>query len=62
MKDDSVSIKITQDVYNKSIECCKQNFQGRFVPPQRGDEPVTTRGLQKKLIVIWNSLRRWKSL
>jgi len=45
---DSVSIKITQDMYEKGLAVCKRNLRGRLVL-NKGNKPYTTRDIQLKI-------------
>lgn len=43
-----VSIKITQDIYEKGMAVCKRNLRGRLVL-NKGDKPYATKDIQMKL-------------
>jgi hypothetical protein len=58
IRGESVSIRISQAPYEKGIEICKRNLQGRLVL-SKGDKPYTSKDLQLKLQKIWKTTGPW---
>lgn len=58
IKGDSLHIKITQSEYEKGLNDCKRNLQGRLMF-NKGDRPMTARDLKVKLSALWNPSCPW---
>jgi len=48
IRGERVSIKITQDIYEKGMDVCKTNLRGRLVL-NKGDKPYATKEIKSKL-------------
>ncbi|MCI26271.1 NBS resistance protein, partial [Trifolium medium] len=61
IKGDSLSIKITQEEYERGLTDCKRNHHGRLLL-NKGDKPMTARDLSTKLSKIWLTSSQWKMI
>lgn len=59
IKGDSLSIKISQEDYEKGIDDCKRLLHGRMVM-SKGDKPYTAKDLFLKLSKLWKLSGNWK--
>lgn len=55
---DSISIKISEDEYQKGLDSCKNNLHGRFLLP-KGSAPIKFQDLKSKLAKLWKPLGSW---
>ena len=58
IRGESVSITITQQIYEKGLEICKHNLRGRLVL-NKGDKPYTTKDIHLKLQKQWKTTGEW---
>jgi len=58
IRGESVSITITQQIYEKGLEICKHNLRGRLVL-NKGDKPYTTKDIHLKLQKQWKIIGDW---
>lgn len=61
IRGDTVSIAITQEIYEKGTAFCKRHLRGRLVL-NKGDKPYLTRDLQLKLQKQWTTTQPWTML
>jgi hypothetical protein len=61
IRGDTVSIAITQEIYEKGTDFCKRHLRGRLVL-NKGDKPYLTRDLQLKLQKQWTTTQPWTML
>jgi hypothetical protein len=61
IRGETVSIKITQDIYEKRMALCKRNLRGRLVL-NKGDKPYATKDIQLKLQKLWSTTDTWSML
>ncbi|KEH27899.1 hypothetical protein MTR_5g048840 [Medicago truncatula] len=61
IRGERVSIKITQDIYEKGMTACKTNLRGRLVL-NKGDKPFATKEIQSKLQKLWKTTGAWKMM
>lgn len=58
IRGESVSITISQQIYENGLEVCKHNLQGRLVL-NKGDKPYTTKDIHLKLQKQWKVSGEW---
>jgi len=58
IRGERVSIKITQNIYEKGMAFCKTNLRGRLVM-NKGDKPYATKEIQSKLQKLWKTTGAW---
>jgi hypothetical protein len=58
---ESVSIKISQALYEKGMAVCKRNLCGRLVL-NKGDKPYATKDIHLKLQKQWKTIGAWSML
>jgi len=58
IRGESVSITISQQIYEKGLEICKHNLRGRLVL-SKGDKPYTTKDIHLKLQKQWKTTGEW---
>jgi hypothetical protein len=58
---ETVSITISQDMYEKGMAFCKRHLCGRLVL-NKGDKPYLTRDIQLKLEKQWKTTQTWTIL
>jgi len=58
IRGEQVSIKITQEVYEKGTAVCKHNLRGRLIL-NKGDKPYTKQDIQMKLQKVWKTSANW---
>jgi len=58
IRGERVSMKITQDIYEKGMTVCKTNLRGRLLL-NKGDKPYATKEIQSKLQKLWKTTRAW---
>jgi len=61
IRGESVSIKISQDMYEKGMAVCKRNLRGRLVL-NKGDKRYTTKDIHLKLQNQWKTTWAWNML
>lgn len=61
IRGDSLSIRITQPVYEKGVDVCKRNLCGRLVL-YKGDKPYASREIEDKLKKQWKMVAPWTLL
>jgi len=54
----SVSIHISEDIYEKGMAVCKRNLRGRLVM-NKGKKPYTTKDIHTKLQNQWKTTGAW---
>jgi len=58
IRGETVSIQISQHVYEKGMEVCKRNLRGRLVL-NKGDKPYTKKDIHSKLQKQWKTTGAW---
>lgn len=58
IRGESVSIQISEQVYDKGMSVCKRNLRGRLVL-SKGDKPYTAKDIQLKLQKQWKTKGIW---
>ena len=58
VRGEQVSIKITQDVYEKGTTVCKHNLRGQLLL-NKGDKPYTKKDIQTQLLKVWKTTATW---
>lgn len=58
IRGEQVSVKITQEVYEKGTAVCKHNLRGRLIL-NKGDKPYAKKDIQTKLQKIWKTTGNW---
>jgi len=58
IRGESVSITISQQIYEKGLEIYKHNLRGRLVL-SKGDKPYTTKDIHLKLQKQWKTTGEW---
>jgi len=58
IRGEQVSVKITQEVYEKGKAVCKNNLRGRLILI-KGDKPYTKKDIQMKLQKVWITTASW---
>lgn len=58
IRGESVSITITQQIYERGLEICKHNLRGRLVL-NKGDKPYTNKDIHLKLLKQWKTSGEW---
>ena len=58
---EKVSIKITEDIYEKGTNFCKTNLRDRLVL-NKGNMPYATKEIKFKLHKLWKTTRAWHML
>ena len=61
IRGEKVSIKITEDIYEKGTNFCKTNLRGRLVL-NKGNKPYATKEIKCKLHKLWKTTRAWHML
>jgi hypothetical protein len=61
LKGNSLSIKISEDVYQTGLANCNNYLHGRLVL-SRGDHPVSSKDLRDKLLHLWKPIDCWKMI
>ncbi|KAK2388420.1 hypothetical protein QL285_062107 [Trifolium repens] len=61
LKGNSLSIKISEDVYQTGLAKCNNYLHGRLVL-SRGDHPVSSKDLRDKLLLLWKPIDCWKMI
>jgi len=61
IRGERVSIKITQDFYERGMNFCKSNLRGRLVL-NKGDKPYSTKEIESKLQKLWKTGGAWHML
>ncbi|WJX52654.1 hypothetical protein P8452_38744 [Trifolium repens] len=61
LKGNSLSIKISEDVYQTGLANCNNYLHGRLVL-SRGDHPVSSKDLRDKLLLLWKPIDCWKMI
>ena len=61
IRGDTLSIRITQPVYEKGVNVCKRNLRGRLVL-NKGDKPYASKEIEDKLKKQWKTAAPWKLL
>ena len=59
IKGDSLSIRIGQEEYVKSLAECQNALRGRLTLV-KGDKPYTSRDLVTKIAKVWKTACKWK--
>jgi len=59
LKGNSLSIKISEDVYQFGLPNCNNYLHGRLVMSQ-GDKPLCSKDLRDKLSHVWKPIKPWK--
>jgi len=55
LKGNSLSIKISEEVYQSGLANCNNYLHGRLVL-SRGDKPISSKDLRNKLLSLWKSI------
>jgi len=58
IRGEQVSVKITEEVYEKGTAVCKHNLRGRLIL-NKGDKPYTKKDIQTKLQKVWKTTANW---
>jgi hypothetical protein len=61
LKGNSLSIKISEDVYQSGLANCNNYLHGRLVL-SKGDKPFSSKDLRKKLLQLWKHVEQWKMI
>jgi hypothetical protein len=61
LKGNTLSIKISEDLYQSRLANCNNYLHGRLVL-SKGDKPLSFKELHAKLLHLWKSLDRWKMI
>lgn len=61
IRGETVSIHISQTMYEKGIDVCKRNLRGRLVL-NKGDKPYTSKEIEVKLQKQWKTTAPWTLL
>jgi hypothetical protein len=61
IRGDTLSIRITQPVYEKGVNFCNRNLRGRLVL-NIGDKPYTSKEIEDKLKKQWKTIAPWTLL
>ncbi|KAK2362745.1 hypothetical protein QL285_087780 [Trifolium repens] len=61
MKGNSLSIKITEEVYQSGLANCNNYLHGRLVL-SKGDKPLSSKDLREKLLQLWKHIDQWKMI
>ena len=61
IRGDTLSIRITQPVYEKGVNVCKRNLRGRLVL-NKGDKPYALKEIEDKLKKQWKTAAPWTLL
>jgi len=61
LKGNSLSIKISEDVYQSRLTNCNNYLHGRLVLA-KGDKPLSSKDLHAKLSHLWKPLGQWKMI
>ena len=61
LKGDSLSIKISEDVYQSCLANCNSYLHGRLVL-SRGDKPLSSKDLREKLLRLWKPIDQRKMI
>jgi len=59
LKGNSLSIKISEEVYQFGLANCNNYLHGRLVL-SRGDKLISSKDLRDKLLSLWKSIGKWK--
>ena len=52
IRGETLSVKITQEIYDRGTDFCKSNLRGRLVL-NKGDKPFSTREIELRLQKLW---------
>jgi hypothetical protein len=61
LKGNSLSIKISEDIYQSSLAICNNYLHGRLVL-SKGDNPLSSKDLREKLLQLWKPINQWKMI
>jgi hypothetical protein len=61
IRGDTLSIRITQPLYEKGVNFCKRNLRGRLVL-SKGDKPYASKEIEDKLRKQWKTAAPWSLL
>jgi hypothetical protein len=61
LKGNSLSIKISEEVYQSGLVNCSNYLHGRLVL-SRGDKPLSSKDLREKLLQLWLPIDQWKMI
>jgi len=61
IRGDTLSIWITQPIYEKGVNVCKRNLRGRLVL-NKGDKPYASKEIEDKLKKQWKTAAPWTLL
>lgn len=61
LKGNTLSIKISEDLYQSRLANCNNYLHGRLVL-SKGDQPMSSKDLHAKLVQLWKPLDRWKMI
>jgi len=61
IRGETLSIKITQDLYDCGMNFCKTNLRGSLVL-DKGDKPYSTKEIESKLQKLWKIKGAWRMI
>ena len=61
IKGDMVAIRVEEEYYLADLEDCRTHLHGQIIL-SKGDKPLTHLALTKKLQLVWNAIRPWKTI
>lgn len=61
VKGDSISIKISEEEYQKGLEGCKNNLHDCLLLA-KGNKPIKSSDLRAKLSTLWKPIGQWKMI
>ncbi|KAK2440164.1 hypothetical protein QL285_011606 [Trifolium repens] len=59
LKGNSLSIKISEEVYQSGLANCSNYLHGRLML-SRGDNHLSSKDLREKLLQLWKPIDQWK--
>jgi len=54
IRGETLSVKITQEIYDRGTDFCKTNLRGRLVL-NKGDKPYATKKIESRLQKLWKT-------
>ena len=61
IRGETLSVKITQEIYDRGTDFCKSNLRGRLVL-NKGDKPFSTREIESRLQKLWKIAGAWRMM
>ena len=61
IRGETLSVKITQEIYDRGTDFCKANLRGRLVL-NKGDKPSSTREIESRLQKLWKTAGAWRMM